>query len=345
MSGLGGFGGGAGADGGLATGILSSTQAIGAYGQDDGDPLATGGITEQHQFTQGPALLANYAPWVRASLYLSEFFRIVGWDTSSKDRIVFSAAGDAGAAQSFYTLERPPIAVFKKQLDWIRAYADQRAERGTEILTQMGLPVEYYGTIMGLTAARSKHTVELAMIALVLGAHVAMIAKHHLACRRPDKLGATTMPLITTPDHNSFPSAHATEAFTMATVLAGVANSDFGRKYYPAPGRITALMRKQAERIAVNRTVAGMHFPVDSWAGAALGEALGELILALCRGEGGVMQRIYDAESGSDFTIEAFDAAKPAGGDGLSFGQVVTVRKSDLFPWLWARIRDEHALA
>jgi len=42
----------------------------------------------------------------------------------------------------------------------------------------------------------------------------------------------------------------------------------------PLPYRI-------AHRIAVNRTIAGVHYPVDSAAGAMLGRAIGEAILAL----------------------------------------------------------------
>jgi hypothetical protein len=42
---------------------------------------------------------------------------------------------------------------------------------------------------------------------------------------------------------------------------------------------------RQAARIAINRTVAGVHFPVDSVAGALLGLTLAEYLVALCTDE------------------------------------------------------------
>ncbi|MGQ7416479.1 hypothetical protein ACTGY7_11190, partial [Streptococcus suis] len=39
---------------------------------------------------------------------------------------------------------------------------------------------------------------------------------------------------------------------------------------------------KLAERIAIHRVVAGVHFPIDIWAGALLGRSIGELIIAKC---------------------------------------------------------------
>ena len=52
-----------------------------------------------------------------------------------------------------------------------------------------------------------------------MGAHLAMIAKHALAVRRPDQLDGRILPMIPTPGHGAFPSAHATEAYAVATVL------------------------------------------------------------------------------------------------------------------------------
>ena len=42
-------------------------------------------------------------------------------------------------------------------------------------------------------------------------------------------------------------------------------------------------LMRQAARIAINRTVAGVHFPVDSIAGQALGFKLADYVIARCK--------------------------------------------------------------
>lgn len=44
------------------------------------------------------------------------------------------------------------------------------------------------------------------------------------------------------------------------------------------------MLMRQAARIAINRTVAGVHFPVDSAAGAVLGLTLGRYFVDRCTG-------------------------------------------------------------
>lgn len=199
--------------------------------------------------------------------------------------------------------------------------------------------------------------------AQVLAAHTAMYAKHQLACRRPDKLSATVMPMLVTPGHNSFPSAHAAEAFAVATVLDGLVHSEVGWSHYPSPDRLSKLLFKQAERIAVNRTVAGMHFPIDRWAGAALGEAVGQLILAMAGAERkvdrlavaepcGVEPRTYsvpeksdghfEGAETSDFKLASFNLhAKKFG---LIRGQKFPLKSNPVFEWLWQKASNEFSI-
>jgi membrane-associated phospholipid phosphatase len=325
---------------------------------EDGAPAD--GALEPLQMSD-PENMEGWDSWVRASLYLTDFLLGTEWTVScdpapekstephgekstkpDSGRIKFATNG-----KIFITIERPPIMLFNTQLARVRDYMDQRNERSAEILTQLGYPIDYFATILGLNAARNRYTFELIAITQVLASHVAMVAKHHLACRRPDRLGPTVMPMIPTPGHGTFPSAHATEAFAVATVLEGLLAKLKSTKHYPSPEKLRKLVFKQAERIAVNRTVAGMHFPIDTWAGAALGEVIGQIILAKCSA-GQVIRRTYSAEKDVDFAIADFrpdlwrdqttDNAGPKH-NGLTRREKgeVKVEPSPLFGWLWTR--------
>jgi membrane-associated phospholipid phosphatase len=302
MSGLGGFAGDGAVFPALVQGLTISMQAV-----LDHPTTAGGEITAKHQLRPGEGEnLGNYAAWVRASLYLTDFMRSFDWQPLDGDvskGIVLSHGRVAPVA--CVALARPGIEVFKAQLRFLHGYRDQRGDRASEILTQLGLPADYFGALMGLTATRHRHTLELMTITQVIAAHVTMVAKHHLACRRPDSLDPSVMPMIPTPGHNAYPSAHAAEAFAVATVLNGLVASPKGQAYFPDHKRLQDLLLRQAARIAVNRTVAGMHFPVDSWAGAAIGEVVGQIILAMCGKGGAVRSRSYTAHGDSDFSLGA----------------------------------------
>jgi PAP2 superfamily len=108
--------------------------------------------------------------------------------------------------------------------------------------------------------------------------------------------------MFQTPGHGSLPSGHSTESFVTALML------DSLRRGPPAPGAAAAshdianptfvqLMRI-AERIAINRTVAGVHFPVDSAAGMVLAKTLAEFFIARFSGASHVFTRTFD---GHDF--------------------------------------------
>jgi membrane-associated phospholipid phosphatase len=126
---------------------------------------------------------------------------------------------------------------------------------------------------------RTKKTIELLDAALRLANFVEMRIKHALACRRPNELSSQVQPIILTPGHGTFPSGHSTENHMIARILWELR----GRE--PVMGE--QLMR-EAARIAVNRTVAGVHFPVDTAVGQVLGLTLGRYFIQ--RATGGAQQ-------------------------------------------------------
>ena len=81
--------------------------------------------------------------------------------------------------------------------------------------------------------------------------------------------------MIEVPQHGSLPSGHATEGHVIAGILTALVPG--------ASGTWAGVqLRRVAHRIADNRVIAGLHFPVDNLAGRLLGDALGQYVLALC---------------------------------------------------------------
>jgi membrane-associated phospholipid phosphatase len=80
--------------------------------------------------------------------------------------------------------------------------------------------------------------------------------------RRPRPVLEGLPPLSGAPSSLSFPSAHATSSFAVATAMTRV-------------DPLAALLFALALAISVGRPYLGMHYPSDVVAGAALGTALG----------------------------------------------------------------------
>lgn len=178
--------------------------------------------------------------------------------------------------QSLTNLSRPTEKIFMQQLDLVANYAELREDRNIEILTQMVPQWPFWSSIIGLSSHRHKWTIELISLALSLASHVEMRFKHAFACPRPVDLSPQIQPMIPTPGHASWPSGHATEAFLVSTLLQALLPN--GAKYQEQ-------LDRQAARIAVNRTVAGLHYPVDSAVGRLLGTSLAEFFVARCTGQ------------------------------------------------------------
>jgi hypothetical protein len=177
-------------------------------------------------------------------------------------------------------LVRPTEAIFSVQLDLVANYAELRESRASEILAQtMPTQVPFWATILGMQPYRQPWTQALAALALSMTVDVEMRLKHAFCCPRPGTLSPQIQPMIPVPGHGSWPSGHATETFMIATVLQSLMQhaNRTGSKFEEQ-------LQRFAARVAVNRTVAGLHYPVDSAAGRLLGTALGEFFIARCRG-------------------------------------------------------------
>jgi membrane-associated phospholipid phosphatase len=177
-------------------------------------------------------------------------------------------------------ISRPSPEFFEADLDWVRAYSDLRSDRLTEIHMQLDDLLSYFGALSYLDEGRRRYTLMMLDIARRLAIHVERQMKYYCRAPRPIDFATEVQPIIQTPDHSSYPSGHATEAFAIATVFHRLSTGQG-----PSEGITgTALPFKLAHRIAANRTVAGVHFPIDSQAGAWVGCYVGELLCNFAAG-------------------------------------------------------------
>jgi len=140
----------------------------------------------------------------------------------------------------------------------------------------------YFSMVAGIDRVRHKWT------SLFLTAVQRQIArtthqvKFAFSSARPCVYSRNVMPVIQTPSHSTFPSGHASEAFALATVLEFITKGTQGAGTDPLEQHDMSRFYRMANRIAENRVVAGLHFPIDSAAGASLGCALATAIMSIC---------------------------------------------------------------
>lgn len=144
----------------------------------------------------------------------------------------------------------------------------------------------------GVTYAGSLGAVWLALalvLALLRGrrgllvATVVAVAAADLAARalqagvgrdRPPLQTPEPAPLVHVPHSGSFPSGHAMTSFAAATLLA------------LAVPRLAVPVTVLALAVAFSRLYVGVHYPLDSLAGAALGVAIGATVWVVARRAG-----------------------------------------------------------
>ncbi|WP_374413066.1 phosphatase PAP2 family protein [Hydrogenophaga sp.] len=238
-------------------------------------------------------------------------------------------------------LRAPDQAVLSQQLDLVAAYADLRADREAEILAQLSFPITFWNAVVGLSPHRHKRTMQLIELGFSLAVHVEMRFKHIFAVRRPMEYSPQIQPMIPTPGHGAWPSGHATEAFLTARLFKSLLDEA------PAGLQRGATCEEQlqrlAARIASNRVVAGVHYPVDSAAGRVLGTALADFLVARCKGSR-MVPRDFDGRQflGVDGEPADLRLSDPIDqGAGGVLGAPVRLPAAPMLAWLWNAARDE----
>jgi membrane-associated phospholipid phosphatase len=173
-------------------------------------------------------------------------------------------------------MERPSEVVFRGEIRDVLDFAELRADRAPEILTQIDSQLAFWASVVQMRGDMATKTYELLNAALQLAIFVEMRFKHELGCWRPVNYSPEVQPHITTPGHGTLPMGHAAQAYMTASILWKLADTAGART------EIRDMLMRHAFRMSFNRIVAGVHFPVDLPAGAALGMALGEYFIKRC---------------------------------------------------------------
>jgi len=241
---------------------------------------------------------------VRAALAEMELLQRIGFDTvkaphpsgetAEGRRVATMTYGDSANPILMISLAAPKRSEFIEQLESVFAFAELRAERTGEILSQVVPQTAYWSAICGLTPERHRYTLELLGVGLRFAMMVIMRFKAMLNCPRPVEYSALVQPMILTPGYSAFPSGHATEATFAAELLSALHGAERGAGLLGGlaglPGeigkddrpRLQGQLHRLAFRVAENRVVAGLHFPIDSLAGQLLGLGLARYFVWSC---------------------------------------------------------------
>ncbi|MEM8626186.1 MAG: hypothetical protein AAGG47_22085 [Pseudomonadota bacterium] len=332
----------------MVTGLIVAADGISTPWQEGRD--------RQHLPGDDPTLMELWAPWVRGFILSTEVLPTINFTVEGDGDVTLHAMKRQVSGSSLRVvgrqmleIKRPNEHKFRQQLDLVRAHTDLRADRQAEIISQLGFPTPYFGSIVSLHPSRDARVLELIAVVQGLGATISMRTKHALACRRPDELSDQIMPMIPTPGHGSFPAAHAVEAFAVGELLKML--------FFPgsndADERGRKALDRQAARVSQNRVIAGVHYPVDSYLGAVLGRMLTHH-LALLADQSAPVLRVKFAGDRFDGE-EDFDHRAITPDDGevglkrkhpeLSVAHVrASLPPSAPLRWLWEEAKHEIAL-
>lgn len=189
--------------------------------------------------------------------------------------------------------------VYDEQVDRVLRAAVEREDRLPEILSQRDDLTPFFDAVSAVDRGHAPQWMELLAVAGRVTEHVLMGLKHHAAIYRPAQRSSLVHPVIATPGHGAMPSGHATMAALTSRLTALMCHVD-------APQRCTQL-DLLARRIAFNRVVAGVHYPMDGAAGYVLGHALADQLAAWALGVPFGEARSFTAAPSSDLGERADD--------------------------------------
>ena len=150
-----------------------------------------------------------------------------------------------------------------EQLRAMLARSDEREPRFAEIIDQHGGEgaLKYWLGTLAIDPS-TPATYQLVHVARRIGETVVMCLKEHFGEARPSQVCPVIAPMIDPPVTPSFPAGHALQSHLISTLVKA---SD---RALNQGNTLFVLSR----RVAENRTIAGLHYPLDNEAGVEAAE-------------------------------------------------------------------------
>jgi acid phosphatase (class A) len=164
-------------------------------------------------------------------------------------------------------LDPPPSdrTQIEEEIRYLHSLIGQREQRRDEIKAQDEALEPYFHPILMMQPATHRRTGELLNFTHYMGA-VGLVYKHRFNRARPSQLSPSLLPMITVAGHPAYPSGHGFQSWLAALVLAEL-----------RPDAREALLA-MAQRIGLNREIAGVHYPSDTKAGQSLAAQAFEIV-------------------------------------------------------------------
>jgi len=211
-------------------------------------------------------------PWdpdVLCLLYITEFIRGTDWDKIDAEIVAQRPELLHWDPNSYANFEK---FVSGEIIQLQQLMQTDRERYMVEILAQHDNAPGYWVSLMAVNNREHHHTLVVMNLAVRIGQIVASFYKYHYKRPRPSFVCPGLLPEFGPPAHASFPSGHSLQSWLMSLFLEEVA---------PA---YTYELEWLAERVALNRERAGVHYRSDTEAGKFIAEKCKAKIMALPTG-------------------------------------------------------------
>jgi hypothetical protein len=239
-----------GSQAGGATGIRYNSQEFPKLLKADVFPAerakATARYKEDLKTVNKLSFRKNWDPELRASVYLNEFIvKNPRWLSELVDLL-----------KRPYTLLQNQK---DEQLRLVMGRSDEREPRFVEIIDQNDAEgtLKYLLGMLMIDSSVAPATYQLIRVGRRIGEVVVMCLKDYFHEARPSQACPTIVPMFDPPITPAFPAGHALSARLIVELVAKA-----GR-----PVVQEQMLYKLADRIAENRIIAGLHYPLDNEAG------------------------------------------------------------------------------